>query len=69
MDFTLTEEQKLLIDTTKSFVKNELMQHEDLLEKTNNLPKELYNEIKKKSYWCTYKLAEFAKQEWFNEWK
>ena len=49
MDFTLTEEQKLLIDTTKSFVKNELMQHEDLLEKTNNLPKELYDEIKKKS--------------------
>ena len=49
MNFTLSEEQNLLIDTTNSFVKNELMQHEDLLEKTNNLPKELYNEIKKKS--------------------
>ena len=47
MDFTLSEEQNLLIDTTKSFVKNELMQHEELLEKTNNLPKELYDEIKK----------------------
>ena len=49
MDFKLSEEQNLLIDTTNSFVKNELMQHENLLEKTNNLPKELYDEIKKKS--------------------
>ena len=49
MEFNLSEEQNLLIDTTKSFVKNELMQHEELLEKTNNLPKELYDEIKKKS--------------------
>ena len=36
MDYTLSEEQNLLIETTKSFVKNELMQHEELLEKTNN---------------------------------
>ena len=48
MDFKLTEEQNLLIETTKSFVKNELIQHEELLEKTNNLPRELYDEIKKK---------------------
>jgi hypothetical protein len=31
MDFTFTEEQKLLIETTKSFVKNELLPHEELL--------------------------------------
>ena len=49
MEFNLTEEQKLLIKTTKSFVKNELLPHEGLLEKTDNLPKELYQEIKKKS--------------------
>ena len=49
MDFTFSEEQNLLIDTTKLFVKNELLKHEELLEKTNNLPKELYDEIKKKS--------------------
>ena len=49
MNFDLSEEQNLLIQTTRSFVKNELMQHEELLEKTNNLPKELYDEIKKKS--------------------
>ena len=49
MEFNLSEEQNLLIDTTRSFVKAELLQHEELLEKTNNLPKELYDEIKKKS--------------------
>ena len=49
MEFNLSEEQNLLINTTKSFVKAELLQHEELLEKTNNLPKELYDEIKKKS--------------------
>jgi len=49
MEFKLSEEQNLLIETTKSFVKNELLQHEELLEKTNNLPKEIYQEIKKKS--------------------
>ena len=48
MEFNLSEEQNLLIDTTKSFVKAELLQHEELLEKTNNLPKELYDEISKK---------------------
>ena len=49
MNFDLSEEQNLLINTTKSFVKDELLQHEEILEKTNNLPKELYDEIKKKS--------------------
>ena len=49
MDFVLSEEQNLLIETTRSFVKNELIQHEELLEKTNDLPKELYKEIKQKS--------------------
>ena len=49
MEFNLSEEQILLIKTTKSFVENELLPHENLLEKTNNLPRELYQEIKKKS--------------------
>jgi len=49
MEFNLTEEQNLLIKTTETFVKTELLQHEELLEKTNNLPKELYDEIKQKS--------------------
>ena len=28
-----------------------------------------YNKIKKKSYWCTYKLSEYAETNWFREWK
>ena len=28
-----------------------------------------FKKIKKKSYWCTYKLAEFAKDDWFRKWK
>ena len=63
MEFNLSEEQSLLIETTKSFVKNELLQHEELLEKTDNLPKELYQEIKKKSqevglYACLLNMVE-----------
>ena len=49
MNFNLSEEQNLLMNTTKSFVKDELLQHEEILEKTNDLPKELYDEIKQKS--------------------
>ena len=28
-----------------------------------------FKKIKKKSYWCTYKLAEYADQDWFGDWK
>ena len=49
MNFTLTEEQNLLIELTRSFVNKELMPHEELLEKTNELPSKLYAEIKQKS--------------------
>ena len=38
MDFSLSEEQKLIIDTTKKFVETELFPHEELVEKTGNLP-------------------------------
>ena len=28
-----------------------------------------FNKIKKNSYWCTYKLSEYAETNWFREWK
>ena len=28
-----------------------------------------FKKIKKGIYWCTYKLAEFAKEDWFRDWK
>ena len=33
MEFSLSEEQKLIIDTTKKFVETELFPHEELVEK------------------------------------
>ena len=49
MDFSLSEEQKLIIDTTKKFVETELFPHEELVEKTGNLPLDLIKEIQLKA--------------------
>lgn len=49
MDFGLSEEQTLLIDTVRSFVKNEIIPHEHLLEESNELPKDLAASIHKQS--------------------
>ncbi len=48
MDFTLTEEQRLLYDMARAFTEKELMPHEPLLEKTGALPRELELEIRRK---------------------
>ena len=48
MEFSLSEEQKLIIDTTKKFVESELFPHEELVEKTGNLPMDLIKEIQAK---------------------
>jgi acyl-CoA dehydrogenase len=49
IDFTLTEEQQMLVDTTRSFVERELMPHEETLEQTDETPPELIREIKQKA--------------------
>ena len=28
-----------------------------------------FKKIKKNSYWCTYKLSEYANEDWFKRWK
>ena len=48
MNFDLTEEQKLIIKTTKHFVENELYPHESLIEKNGHLPKDLIKELQEK---------------------
>ena len=35
MDFGLTEEQKLIVETTRAFVENELYPHEQEVERTH----------------------------------
>ena len=49
MDFALTEEQQLIVKTTRHFVENELYPHEKEVEDTGFLRPELINELKRKA--------------------
>ena len=49
IDFSLSEEQKLLVEMTRSFVEKEMIPHEEELERSNHLPSELAELLKTKS--------------------
>ncbi|MGB3146597.1 MAG: acyl-CoA dehydrogenase family protein [Paracoccaceae bacterium] len=49
MHFGLTEEQQMIVDTTRSFVEKELYPHEAMVERTGHLPIELIKELQKKA--------------------
>jgi acyl-CoA dehydrogenase len=49
MHFSLTEEQRLIVDTTRGFVANELYPHEAEIESTGRLRPDLRDEIKRKA--------------------
>jgi acyl-CoA dehydrogenase len=49
MNFGLTDEQKLIVETTRSFVETELYPHEALVERTGHLPIELIKELQGKA--------------------
>jgi alkylation response protein AidB-like acyl-CoA dehydrogenase len=49
MNFALTEEQRLIIDTTRAFVENELYPHESRIERSGVLDMDLVREIQKKA--------------------
>ncbi|MFC2968830.1 acyl-CoA dehydrogenase family protein [Acidimangrovimonas pyrenivorans] len=49
MNFGLTEEQSLIVETTRSFVENELYPHEAEVERTGHLRPELIREIQAKA--------------------
>jgi acyl-CoA dehydrogenase len=49
MDFALTEEQQLVIKTTRDFVRNELLPHEKEIEQTGVLRPELQRQLKAKA--------------------
>jgi len=49
MDFNLTEEQRMIVDATRAFVENELYPHEAEVERTGQLRRELYEELKAKA--------------------
>lgn len=49
MDFGLTEEQQMIVETTRAFVEAELYPHEQMVERTGVLPVELIREIQQKA--------------------
>ena len=48
-DLSLTEEQQMIVDATRTFVENELFPHELAIERSGHLPLELIKEIQKKA--------------------
>jgi acyl-CoA dehydrogenase len=48
MNFGLTEEQQLIVDTVRTFVEKEIIPHEQAVEKSGKVPKELGQEITQK---------------------
>ena len=49
MDFALSDEQRMVVKTTRDFVAHELMPHEAEIESTGHLRSELLNELKRKA--------------------
>ena len=49
MHFALTEEQRMIVETTRAFVETELYPHEALVERTGHLPMALIREIQAKA--------------------
>jgi len=48
VNFGLSDEQQLIVDTVRSFVENEIYPHEAKVERTGEVPRELGDEIKQK---------------------
>ena len=48
MDFSLSEEQEMIVSTVRSFVEAEIYPHEEAVERTGEVPLELGEEIKRK---------------------
>ena len=49
MHFGLTQEQEMIVSTVRSFVETEIYPHEDLVERSGEVPAEIAQEIKQKT--------------------
>ncbi len=49
MDFGLSDEQEMIVSTVRSFVENEIYPHEDLVERTGEVPPDIAEAIKAKT--------------------
>ena len=49
MNFGLTDEQQMIVDTVRSFVENEIYPHEDAVERSGTVPPDIAQQIKQKT--------------------
>jgi acyl-CoA dehydrogenase len=49
MDFGLSQEQEMIVSTVRAFVEREIYPHEDLVERTGEVPEDLAQEIRRKT--------------------
>lgn len=49
MDFALTEEQEMIVKSARAFVEEEIYPHEDIVEKTDEVPPEIRERIKRRA--------------------
>lgn len=49
MHFGLTDEQQMIVDTVRAFVEREIYPHEDAVERSGEVPREIADEIKRKT--------------------
>ena len=49
MQYGLSEEQEMIASTVRSFVENEIYPHEELVERTGEVPADIAAEIKRKT--------------------
>ena len=49
MDFALTDEQEMIVDTIRTFVDRELVPHEDDVERLGEVPPDLVKGIRRRS--------------------
>ena len=50
MDFGLTQEQQMIVETVRTFCETELYPHEDLVERLGEVPREIADDISPKSH-------------------
>ena len=62
MNFGLTEEQEMIVETVRSFVENEIYPHEEVVERTGKVPKDIADSIKQKTMDLGFYACNFPKE-------
>ena len=62
MNFGLTEEQEMIVETVRSFVENEIYPHEEVVERTGEVPKDIADNIKRKTMDLGFYACNFPKE-------